>query len=151
MEAGLKDTRVEELSEAAETFKAVEAFRSALAKDIEMAGEGGFSLVRSHTLEQLGRFGIQKMPEIVAHLKKTKKLKESFAVPDLAWAGDLTDALHEDIKTTGEGSSWVFVKSHTIEELGKIGLKGMPAAVEWLQKTKRLSPSFHRPRSGMDR
>jgi hypothetical protein len=112
LESSLKDAKTEALGEAAETLKAVEGFRSALTADIEQAGEGGFSLVRSHTLEQIGRFGIEKMPEIVDHLRASGKLKKSFAVPDLAWAGDLVDAIHEDIKETGE-SPWVFVKSHT--------------------------------------
>lgn len=148
LEAGLRDAKIEALAETADHLKTVESFRTALVKDIETAGKAGFSLVRSHTLEQFGRFGVRKMPEIIAHLKKTKKLKESFAVPDLTWAGDLIDAIHEDIQTTGEGSSWVFVKSHTLEEIGKIGLKGMPAAVNWLRESKRVSKNFNVPDLG---
>jgi hypothetical protein len=59
------------------------SFYIALQKDIEMAktDQSPMVLLRSHTLEQLGHLGLDKLPTFVNFLKKTNRLPTSFKLP----------------------------------------------------------------------
>lgn len=58
-------------------------FYNALQKDIDMSKTRGSSMIslRSHTLEQMGNFGLDKLPTFVSFLKKTNRLPASFKLP----------------------------------------------------------------------
>ena len=58
--------------------KVLNNFSVALEKDIEMMAGDKFAVLRSHTLEQFGKFGLSKMPDIVELAKAKKMLPSSF-------------------------------------------------------------------------
>ncbi|MCP4367391.1 MAG: hypothetical protein GY797_04635 [Deltaproteobacteria bacterium] len=125
--------------------KALEGFSKALWKDIDMAGEGGFALAKSYSLEQIGKYGLKKMPDVVKHLKKTGKISESFKIPpDMSFTADIFSAIGKDIKSTGT-NKFVLIKSHTLEQIGRTGLEKLPDIVRYLKDTGKISKSVKIP------
>jgi tetratricopeptide (TPR) repeat protein len=58
------------------------AFAPALLKDVDLAAQGRLtSPLVSHTLEEIGRFGLKTLPTVVDRLKEGGKLPPSFNVP----------------------------------------------------------------------
>ncbi len=67
-----------------------------------MSKKGGFAILRSHTLEQIGKFGLGKMPDVVDALQKSGKLHSSFKLPPgLSLAGELATTLGKHIGSGG--------------------------------------------------
>ena len=62
-------------------IKVLHDFSTALQKDIETSPAKGFTILRSYTLEEIGKFGLEKMPGVVDVLKKTGELPSSFNLP----------------------------------------------------------------------
>jgi hypothetical protein len=120
---------------------ALKEFSSAIQSDIAMAGEGGFALVKSYTLEQIGRYGVKALPDIIERYRNKGSISETFKIPDMSYAGDLITAIGKDIELTGTGTN-VLVQSHTIEQLGRIGLEKMPDVIKSWKDSGKLSKSF---------
>ncbi|HAV42562.1 TPA: hypothetical protein DCX15_00895 [bacterium] len=95
------------------------SFLPAIIKDID---EGTRNPLVSHTLEQAGEFGLNKMPLIVNHLKHIGKLPPSFKIPPTTFGID---------KFVAGGASHLGYKTMNIEVITQYldGIAAMTAAI----------------------
>lgn len=91
-------------------------FIMALRKDIESARDKRFALLSSHTLEQIGRFGLGKMPDVVNALKKAGKLPHSFKLPATFGMEDFATAIGKHI---GKGRLDIDIITSYLDGLNK--------------------------------
>ena len=97
-------------------IKTLHDFSSALEKDIQVSTEGGFTILRSHTLEQIGNFGLGEMANVVDVLKKTGRLPTSFNLPATFGAEELATALSKHI---GSGKADIDTITNYLDGLNK--------------------------------
>lgn len=126
----------EDQDETIGNIKALHDFVIALQKDIEMSKEGKFTVLRSHTLEQVGRFGLGKMPDLVDFLKKKEILPSSFKLPPTFGAEEFVTAIARHI---GSGRADIDTITHYLDGLnmacwGVLGyITGGPEAAKLYQ------------------
>lgn len=104
--AATLETVLNYLDESTETsdlknLKSAHDFTVALRNDLAMSQKTGFTVLRSHTLEQIGNFGMERLPDIVEVLKKNGKLPKAFKLPPSFGAAELTTAI---AKHAGSGT-----------------------------------------------
>ncbi|MBW2660522.1 MAG: hypothetical protein JRD93_00705 [Deltaproteobacteria bacterium] len=97
-------------------IKLLHDFSTALQKDIETSPAKGFTVLRSYTLEEIGKFGLGKMPGVVDVLKKTGKLPSSFNLPATFGAEEFARAVSMHI---GSGKADIDTITNYLDGLNK--------------------------------
>jgi len=97
-------------------IKALHDFSIALEKDIETSTGRSFAVLRSHTLEQIGSFGLGKLPDVVDALKKTGKLPSSFGLPATFGAEEFATGVSRHV---GSGKADIETITNYLDGLNK--------------------------------
>lgn len=122
----------------ADKLRDIYDFADAVQQDLEMSKGKKLTVLTSHTLEQIGRYGLSKTPQIVDMLKKYGKLPAGFNLPSTFGAAEFSTAIGRHI---GSGKADI----DTIEHYLKGASQATLGVIETLKKTGKLPSTFHMP------
>lgn len=105
-----------EESKLAGNIKDLYDFIDAFKKDIERSQNSKFTIMSSHTLEQLGKFGLGNMPEFVAYLQDKGHLSQSFKLPATFGAEEFAVAIGKHI---GSGKADIDTITNYLDGMNK--------------------------------